>query len=127
MKKSALKTTAAASAFTPLCEIAPLIWKHSEVQLLPLFLHLTIFPLSVDHETQTSHSYPSDHQHYVQTLTPTIPRAHRPPTHLVPIMPAVSDYKDYTDSVIGAIGEKASPRVKAALPILIQKLHEGVS
>ncbi|KAI5476759.1 catechol 1,2-dioxygenase [Pseudohyphozyma bogoriensis] len=39
---------------------------------------------------------------------------------------SVEDYKKYTDSVIAAIGKDASPRVKEAFPILIQKLHEAV-
>ncbi|KAM0750650.1 aromatic compound dioxygenase [Meredithblackwellia eburnea MCA 4105] len=41
-------------------------------------------------------------------------------------MATVEQYKNYTDSVIAAIGQKASPRVKQAFPILIQKLHEAV-
>lgn len=36
------------------------------------------------------------------------------------------DLNSYTESVIAAIGEKASPRVKTALPILIKHLHAAV-
>ncbi|GAA5831971.1 hypothetical protein JCM5353_002827 [Sporobolomyces roseus] len=36
------------------------------------------------------------------------------------------DYSTYTESVIAAIGSKASPRVKSALPILIRHLHAAV-
>ncbi|GAA5933476.1 uncharacterized protein JCM15063_001323 [Sporobolomyces koalae] len=36
------------------------------------------------------------------------------------------DYSTYTASVIAAIGSKASPRVKTALPILIKHLHAAV-
>lgn len=50
-----------------------------------------------------------------------------PPNHSIEAMAATPDlYKTYTASVIAAIGPKASPRVKAAFPILIQKLHEAV-
>ncbi|WOO79844.1 Catechol 1,2-dioxygenase [Vanrija pseudolonga] len=34
------------------------------------------------------------------------------------------DFSAYTDSVVNAIGPKASPRVKEAFPILIRKIHE---
>jgi len=36
------------------------------------------------------------------------------------------DYSAYTESVIAAIGSKASPRVNQALPILIRHLHAAV-
>jgi hypothetical protein len=37
------------------------------------------------------------------------------------------DYAAYTESVIAAIGDGASPRVKAAFPVLIRHLHQAVS
>ncbi|GAA6019108.1 hypothetical protein JCM11491_002849 [Sporobolomyces phaffii] len=40
--------------------------------------------------------------------------------------PNSPEYSAYTDSVIAAIGSKASPRVKTALPILIRHLHAAV-
>lgn len=42
-------------------------------------------------------------------------------------MSSAADFKSYTDSVIAAIGQDASPRVKAAFPILIRHLHAAVS
>ncbi|GAA5907506.1 uncharacterized protein JCM6883_001227 [Sporobolomyces salmoneus] len=41
-------------------------------------------------------------------------------------MPSSPDYSAYTESVIAAIGSKASPRVKSALPVLIKHLHAAV-
>lgn len=38
----------------------------------------------------------------------------------------MADYTSYTQSVIDAIGENASPRIKKAFPIMIRKLHEAV-
>ncbi|GAA6050658.1 hypothetical protein JCM3770_000877 [Rhodotorula araucariae] len=40
--------------------------------------------------------------------------------------PTVADYQAYTESVVAAIGAKASPRVKQAFPILIKHLHAAV-
>ncbi|GAA5899389.1 hypothetical protein JCM5296_002282 [Sporobolomyces johnsonii] len=39
---------------------------------------------------------------------------------------STTDYSAYTQSVINAIGAKASPRVKQAFPILIKHLHQAV-
>ncbi|BGP00969.1 hypothetical protein NBRC10513v2_005024 [Rhodotorula toruloides] len=39
---------------------------------------------------------------------------------------AAPDYSAYTQSVIDAIGSKASPRVKQAFPILIKHLHAAI-
>ncbi|GAA6028548.1 hypothetical protein JCM8097_007275 [Rhodosporidiobolus ruineniae] len=41
-------------------------------------------------------------------------------------MPSPDDYAEYTANVIGAIGAKASPRVKQAFPILIKHLHAAI-
>lgn len=35
-------------------------------------------------------------------------------------------YAAYTASVVAAIGENASPRVRDAFPVLLRKLHEAV-
>ncbi|GAA5906175.1 hypothetical protein JCM6882_006067 [Rhodosporidiobolus microsporus] len=40
--------------------------------------------------------------------------------------PTPADYAWYTDRVAGAIGAKASPRVKEAMPILIRHLHAAI-
>ncbi|KAJ3330180.1 hypothetical protein HDU93_000524 [Gonapodya sp. JEL0774] len=41
-------------------------------------------------------------------------------------MPIPPEYLAYTENVIKAIGPKASPRVKEALPILLRHIHAGV-
>ncbi|KAM0786398.1 hypothetical protein ACM66B_001865 [Microbotryomycetes sp. NB124-2] len=38
----------------------------------------------------------------------------------------MSEYEQYTESVIAAIGSKASPRVKQAFPILLKHLHAAI-
>lgn len=39
----------------------------------------------------------------------------------------MTDFSIYTQSVIAAIGQNTSPRMKQAFPILIKHLHEAVS